>query len=201
MSTCNQLHVFIFLLGGGGVGEEGYFFMQSTCMSFIQVNQAISSVCIIQILDTPPPPDSRAAPEDLIRSTKQVTLATAKAVGAGNSCRQEDVIQASNVSRQAIFDMLDTCRVMNPLLDSFIHKVIISVICTPAVQYTICFAPYFVLIFTKRGTFHQKIIHSSWNWACIKYPYKSVHTPYKNVFIFHCNSNCCYHIANNAVIL
>lgn len=71
-----------------------------------------------RILDTPAPPDSRATPEDLIRSTKQVTLATAKAVGAGNSCRQEDIIQASNVSRQAIFDMLDTCRRAAPLAEN-----------------------------------------------------------------------------------
>ena len=167
------------------MGEEGYFFMQSMSLiyPFIQVNQAISSVCIIQILDTPPPPDSRAAPEDLIRSTKQVTLATAKAVGAGNSCRQEDVIQASNVSRQAIFDMLDTCRVMSPLLDSFIHKVI-SVICTPAVQYTICFAPYFVLIFTKRGYFSSKNYTFKLKLSLHTVSNKSEYTPYKNVLYF-----------------
>ncbi|XP_041458339.1 talin-1-like isoform X4 [Lytechinus variegatus] len=71
-----------------------------------------------RILDTAPPSDSLASPEELIRSTKQVTLATAKAVGAGNSCRQDDVIQASNVSRQAVFEMLDTCRRAAPIAEN-----------------------------------------------------------------------------------
>ncbi|XP_071498741.1 talin-1-like [Diadema antillarum] len=71
-----------------------------------------------RILDTPPAADAKATPEELIRSTKQVTLATAKAVGAGNSCRQDDVIQASNISRQAIFEMLDTCRRAAPTAET-----------------------------------------------------------------------------------
>ncbi|PIK38707.1 putative talin-1 isoform X6 [Apostichopus japonicus] len=62
------------------------------------------------ILHNPVPEDCYATPEDLIRSTKQVTLATAKAVGAGNSCKQEDIIAASNVARQAVFEMINTCR-------------------------------------------------------------------------------------------
>ena len=65
----------------------------------------------VQILDNPAPSDKKATPEDLIRSTKAVTLATAKAVGAGNSGKQDDVIAASNLGRQAVFIMLDTCRV------------------------------------------------------------------------------------------
>ncbi|XP_071826675.1 talin-1-like isoform X5 [Apostichopus japonicus] len=63
-----------------------------------------------KILHNPVPEDCYATPEDLIRSTKQVTLATAKAVGAGNSCKQEDIIAASNVARQAVFEMINTCR-------------------------------------------------------------------------------------------
>lgn len=51
-----------------------------------------------------------ASPEDLIRSTKAITLATAKAVAAGNSCKQEDVIIAANMGRKAISDMLAICR-------------------------------------------------------------------------------------------
>jgi len=46
-----------------------------------------------------------------VRATKPITLATAKAVAAGNSCRQDDVIVAANVGRKAISDMLTTCKV------------------------------------------------------------------------------------------
>lgn len=66
---------------------------------------------LFKILHNPIPEDCYATPEQLIHSTKQVTLATAKAVGAGNSCKQEDIIAASNVARQAVFVMLSTCRV------------------------------------------------------------------------------------------
>lgn len=66
-----------------------------------------------QILRNPIPEDSYATPDELIRSTKQVTLATAKAVGAGNTCKQEDVVAASNAARQAVFQMLHACRVGN----------------------------------------------------------------------------------------
>lgn len=37
-------------------------------------------------------------------------MATAKAVAAGNSCRQEDVIATANLSRRAIADMLRACK-------------------------------------------------------------------------------------------
>ncbi|RMC16559.1 hypothetical protein DUI87_06496 [Hirundo rustica rustica] len=49
-------------------------------------------------------------PEDFIRMTKGITMATAKAVAAGNSCRQEDVIATANLSRRAIADMLRSCK-------------------------------------------------------------------------------------------
>lgn len=42
--------------------------------------------------------------------TKGITMATAKAVAAGNSCRQEDVIATANLSRRAIADMLRSCK-------------------------------------------------------------------------------------------
>ena len=44
--------------------------------------------------------DKVATAEDVIRYTKPITTATAKAVAAGNSCRQEDVISASNMGRK-----------------------------------------------------------------------------------------------------
>lgn len=51
-----------------------------------------------------------ATPEELVRCTKAITMATAKAVAAGNSNRQEDIIQAANMGRKAISDMLIICK-------------------------------------------------------------------------------------------
>lgn len=50
-------------------------------------------------------------PEDLIRVTKNVTLATAKAVAAGTSNLQSDILAAANLGRGAISDMMSVCRV------------------------------------------------------------------------------------------
>ncbi|KAH9509676.1 Talin-2 [Bulinus truncatus] len=50
--------------------------------------------------------NKKASAEDLIRYAKPITTATAKAVAAGNSGRQEDVISAANMGRKAIFDLL-----------------------------------------------------------------------------------------------
>ncbi len=47
--------------------------------------------------------------EDLIKATRHITLATSKAIGAGNSLRQEDVIVAANMGRKALSDMLYVC--------------------------------------------------------------------------------------------
>lgn len=49
-------------------------------------------------------------PDDLIKATKQITLAASKAIGAGNSLRQEDVITAANMGRKAVSDLLYVCR-------------------------------------------------------------------------------------------
>ncbi|VVC41903.1 FERM conserved site,Vinculin/alpha-catenin,PH domain-like,IRS-type PTB domain,Talin, central,Ubiquitin- [Cinara cedri] len=53
---------------------------------------------------------STATVEELIRCTKPITMATAKAVSAGNSGKQEDVIVAANIGRKAISDLLTVCR-------------------------------------------------------------------------------------------
>jgi len=42
-------------------------------------------------------------------------MATAKAVSAGNSGKQEDVIVAANMGRKAISDLLTVCRVIKML--------------------------------------------------------------------------------------
>eukprot|EP00094_Tigriopus_californicus_P009235 TCALIF_08903-PB protein Name:"Similar to TLN1 Talin-1 (Homo sapiens)" AED:0.39 eAED:0.50 QI:0/0.66/0.71/1/0.66/0.71/7/0/654 len=64
----------------------------------------------IRAFDLPEPPKSRAEPEDLIRATRPITLATGKAVSAGKSCKQEDIIVAANMGRKAVSDMLTTCK-------------------------------------------------------------------------------------------
>ncbi|XP_051012689.1 talin-2 [Acomys russatus] len=55
-------------------------------------------------------PEKTSSPEESIRMTKGITMATAKAVAAGNSCRQEDVISTANLSRKAVSDMLTACK-------------------------------------------------------------------------------------------
>ncbi|KAM5176983.1 talin-2 isoform 1-T2 [Callospermophilus lateralis] len=55
-------------------------------------------------------PEKISSPEESIRMTKGITMATAKAVAAGNSCRQEDVIATANLSRKAVSDMLTACK-------------------------------------------------------------------------------------------
>ncbi|XP_043934374.1 talin-1 [Protopterus annectens] len=57
------------------------------------------------------PPIKTSTPEEFIRMTKGITTATAKAVAAGNSCRQEDVIATANLSRRAVAEMLHSCKV------------------------------------------------------------------------------------------
>ncbi|KAM3625861.1 uncharacterized protein V6R79_018790 [Siganus canaliculatus] len=55
-------------------------------------------------------PNKTTTPEEFIRMTKGITIATAKAVAAGNSARQEDIIHTANLSRKAMSDMLNTCK-------------------------------------------------------------------------------------------
>ena len=65
----------------------------------------------IRSFEGPEPPRTPAGPEDLMRATRPITIATAKAVAAGKSCKQVDVIVAANMGRKAISDMLATCKV------------------------------------------------------------------------------------------
>lgn len=65
-----------------------------------------------QVFQSKDAPDKTTTPEEFIRMTKGITTATAKAVAAGNSAQQEDVIATANLSRKAISDMLTTCKVL-----------------------------------------------------------------------------------------
>lgn len=53
----------------------------------------------------------KGTPEELVRATKLVTQATSKAIAAGNSGSQEDIIIAANQGRRAISDLLVVCKV------------------------------------------------------------------------------------------
>ncbi|XP_055913869.1 talin-2 [Eupeodes corollae] len=65
----------------------------------------------IRAMQAPPPPGTpQCTPEDLIRVTKNVTLASAKAVAAGASNLQADIVAAANLGRRAISEMLLVCR-------------------------------------------------------------------------------------------
>lgn len=58
-------------------------------------------------------------PEHLIRITKPVTLATAKAVAAGTGgAKQDDIIIVANMGRKAIHDLLMVCKAAANLADS-----------------------------------------------------------------------------------
>lgn len=74
-------------------------------------------LCLVlyQAYDSNDPPMRSATAEDLLRATKPVTLATAKAVAAGNSCKQDDIIVAANMGRKAIFDLLMVSKVNSSL--------------------------------------------------------------------------------------
>ncbi|XP_061732847.1 talin-1 isoform X2 [Nerophis ophidion] len=64
----------------------------------------------LAVFSSSDPPATTTTPEEFIRMTKGITMATAKAVAAGNSCRQEDIIATANLSRRAIADMLHSCK-------------------------------------------------------------------------------------------
>ena len=54
--------------------------------------------------------DSQVTPEEIIRVTRSITSATVKAVAAGHSGQQSDVIAAANMGRKAINDLLKVCK-------------------------------------------------------------------------------------------
>ncbi|KAL5257851.1 hypothetical protein ACHWQZ_G012707 [Mnemiopsis leidyi] len=64
----------------------------------------------IKSLDNATSGAAGASPEDLIRAAKEITIATTKAVAAGNTAKQDDIAAAGNMGRKAITDMLNTCK-------------------------------------------------------------------------------------------
>ncbi len=78
----------------------------------------------IRAFDSSETPRSKAEPEDLIRATRPITLATGKAVSAGKSLKQEDIIVAANMGRKAISDMLTTCKVKTDFIGILVYKMV-----------------------------------------------------------------------------
>lgn len=82
------------------------------CVCNVVLHQYSLNYPFVQVFQSKDTPEKFASPEELIRMTKGITVATAKSVAAGNSGQQEDVIATANLSRKAISDMLLTCKVL-----------------------------------------------------------------------------------------
>lgn len=54
----------------------------------------------------------------MIRSTKQLTAATARAASAAQTLQQSDIIAAANLARQSVCDLLATTRAAAQSADS-----------------------------------------------------------------------------------
>lgn len=79
------------------------------CIKYFLISLSVASSAF-QFFQSKDIPEKSTTPEEFIRMTKGITVATAKAVAAGNSAQQEDVISTANLSRKAISDMLTTCK-------------------------------------------------------------------------------------------
>uniref|UniRef100_UPI00358E49C6 talin-2-like n=1 Tax=Myxine glutinosa TaxID=7769 RepID=UPI00358E49C6 len=64
----------------------------------------------LMMFESREPPVKMTTPEEFIRTIKGITMATAKAVAAGNSCQQEGIVAMANQSRKAVSEMLTTCK-------------------------------------------------------------------------------------------
>ncbi|XP_070827815.1 talin-2 isoform X1 [Chaetodon trifascialis] len=115
-------------------------------------------------------PDKSTTPEEFIRMTKGITIATAKAVAAGNSAQQEDVIATANLSRKAISDMLTTCK------QAAFHPEVSEELRSKALQYSAeCTTGYInlleqVLQVLQKPMYEQKqqlAVHSKHVAACV----------------------------------
>lgn len=92
----------------------------------ISNDDGILFIFLPQLFQSRDPPTKTTTPEEFIRMTKGITIATAKAVAAGNSARQEDIIHTANLSRKAMSDMLSTCKVLFQLYCDDEGKILMS---------------------------------------------------------------------------
>lgn len=66
---------------------------------------------MMQVLSAVERLEQKLTLDELVRLTRPLTLATSKAVAAGNSGHQDDIIAAANMGRKAVSDLLRGCRV------------------------------------------------------------------------------------------
>lgn len=78
--------------------------------SSLQISH-VTRLILRQLLNSTDPEQRRGTPEELIRATKPITNATAKAVAAGKSGRQEDMVACANLGRKTVHDMVEACKV------------------------------------------------------------------------------------------
>lgn len=115
--TATHIKVFcrpyLFTLSGAAQCScEFYQFLYENAIVMPVSNHLVCGLSSRQVFQSKDVPDKSTTPEEFIRMTKGITIATAKAVAAGNSAQQEDVIATANLSRKAISDMLTTCKVL-----------------------------------------------------------------------------------------
>lgn len=82
------------------------------CLCHVYPTTWVCHLSSCQVFQSKDVPNKSTTPEEFIRMTKGITMATVKAAAAGNSAQQEDAIATANLSRKAIFDMLTTCKVL-----------------------------------------------------------------------------------------
>ncbi|CAF3405979.1 unnamed protein product [Rotaria sp. Silwood1] len=81
--------------------QHGTHVLESTIESIAQE---------LQIYNNEQVSSNRTTPEELVHVTKQITIATSKAVSAGQSCQQDDIISAVSYGRKSIIDLLIICK-------------------------------------------------------------------------------------------
>lgn len=74
------------------------------------IESSIEAIKHATLNSQPESGEKTATPEELILSTKGVTLATGKAVAAGNSLRQADIIEAANIGRKHCTEMFEIAK-------------------------------------------------------------------------------------------
>ena len=77
---------------------------------------------MLQEYNSASPPRIEASPQNLIKATKGITLALAKTVSAGNSCKQVEVAAAANLSRKSVTELLQTAKAVTLKAESAEHK-------------------------------------------------------------------------------
>ena len=82
----------------------------------------------LETFNSKDPPQNKVSAEELIKVTRPLTIATGKAVSAGNSLKQDDIVAAANTGRQAISELLITCKVSLQIMANLYKRYIVTII-------------------------------------------------------------------------